>query len=154
MKTQTLTRALLPSMAGLLVAAPALACGGPAVSDFQMRVLTAAMITAPVLAALLVDRGAFALASYALNMKRRHRPTAFGPLLALVAVTVALGSVASRDMDVAVVGFALVPLAALVCGLSFVRSVIIDMRGHRPAQLVRAAAIAAFVTIALVRVFG
>ncbi len=143
----------LPSL-GLLVAAPALACGGPAIGEAQMQVLTASMIAAPVLAALLVDRGAFALGAYAMDMKRRHRPTALGPLLALVAVVVAACGGVARDLDLAVVGFGVVPLAALVCFLSFVRSVAIDQRDQPRAQLLRVAAVAAFVAIALLRVVG
>jgi hypothetical protein len=149
MNTHKLTLALLSGFC----AAPAFACGGPELGDFQLRVLTASMITAPILAALLVDRGAFALAACALNLKRLHRPSIAGPLLAFVAVVVALGSVAGRDIELAIGGFALVPVAAMICAVSFARSVIVDMRGQAGPQLLRVFAVAAFVAIALLRTF-
>ncbi|MDP2341311.1 MAG: hypothetical protein Q8O67_10150 [Deltaproteobacteria bacterium] len=154
MTPQKLTLALFSILFSLFWAAPAFACGGPVFGDFQLRVLTLSMVAAPVLAALLVDRGAFALGACALGLQRKHRPTAAGPLLALFAVTIALTSVASRDLNVAVAGFAFVPVAAAVCTLSFVRSVLIDMRGQPRAQLLRVAAVAGFVAIALLRVMS
>ncbi len=143
---------LLASVVAAFAAAPAWACG-PAVNDAQMSVLTASMVAAPILAALLVDRGAFALAAYATNLPRRHRPTALGPMLALVSVVIALSSVGAHDINMAVVGFAFVPLAAAVCGLSFLRSVLIDMKGRTGPQLLRVGAVVGFVALALTRVF-
>jgi hypothetical protein len=151
--TNKLLVALAPFTA--LVAGPALACGhsAVAVNDLQLRILTASMVAAPLLAALLVDRGAFALAAFATGLKRRHRPSALGPVLAMVAVVIALSSVGAHDLNLAVVGFAFVPVAAVVCGLSFLRSVRIDLRGRPGPQLLRVGAFVAFALIALARLF-
>lgn len=147
-------RPFLPLAAMFVAATPALACGGPAVSNFQMGILVLSMAAAPLLAALLVDRGAFALGGFAFNLKRKHNPTAAGPLLALAAVVISSGSLAMHNLEMAVLGFAVVPVAALVCGLSFVRSVIIEQRGAPRAQLLRIVAIAGFGLIGMVRLLG
>ena len=107
------------------------------------------MLAAPLLAALLVDRGAFALAAYAMGLKRRHQPSALGPLIAVASVVVAVASFTARDYHLGVVGLALVPFAAGVCSLSLLRSLIIDMRGDNLARAVRVFGIAAFVAAAL-----
>ena len=140
----------LTPIAAMVAASPAFACGGPRLSGAQMGVLTVSMLTAPLLAALLVDRGAFSLAAHALGMKRQHRPTAIGPVLALLAVTVAMAGIGSRDVDMAVAALTVVPVAAVVCGLSFVRSVIIEQRGQPRAQALRVAAVALFSSLAIV----
>jgi hypothetical protein len=142
-------RRLLP-VAAVFAASPAFACGGPDVSSTQMGVLMASMLTAPLLAALLVDRGAFALGAYATKMQRKHKPTIIGPVLALLAVFVTLAAVNARDLDLAVTGLAVVPVAAAVCGLSFIRSVIIEQRGQPRAQALRVVAVVLFGALAVV----
>lgn len=137
--------------ASVLAASPALACGGPRLTSLQMSVLVASMATAPILAALLVDRGAFALGAHAMDLQRRHTPTVIGPVLAAIAVVVALGGASVHAVGAATLGFALVPVAAAVCGISFVRSVIIDLRGQLRAQLLRVGAVVAFAALALAR---
>jgi hypothetical protein len=127
---------LLPVLA-MLSAAPALACGGPQFTTGQFTVLLAAFFSAPVLAALLVDRGAFALAAHARGVARQHRPTLLGPVLAVFAVLVAVAGVVTNDIDVAFLGAVAVPFAAVVSALSFVRSVIIEQRGQPRAQALR-----------------
>ena len=107
------------------------------------------MVAAPILAALLVDRGAFALGAVATGMKRRHQPTLLGPFLALVAVFGTVAAVSVSDVDAAVMAFSVIPVAATICGLSFVRSVLIDQRGNRRAQALRVAAVVAFSAVAL-----
>lgn len=140
----------LASLVAAFAAAPAMACG-PALDEPQFAVLTASMVAAPILAALLVDRGAFALAAYATNMPRCHRPTALGPILALLSVVIALSSVGAHDINLAVVGFAFVPAAAAVCMASFLRSVVIDMKGQVGPRLLRLGAVFGFVALALLR---
>ncbi len=133
----------------MIAAAPAMACGGPSFTNAQVSVLTLSVFAAPILAALLVDRGAFALGAIALGLKRKHRPTMMGPFLALLAVLGATAAVSRSDIDSAVVAFSVIPVAAAVTGLSFVRSVIIEQRGNRRAQLLRVAAVVLFSGIAL-----
>lgn len=144
------TTRLLP-LATVLLATPAFACGGPRLSSAQMGILMVSMAAAPLLAAFLVDRGAFALAGYAFGLKRKHQPTAVGPVLAVAAVAISLGSMAMHNLDMAVIGFGLVPVAAAICGLSFLRSVIIEQRGNRRAQLLRVGAIFGFGLLAMAR---
>lgn len=148
----TTLRRLLPVLA-VFTAAPALACGGPDVSSTQMKLMLLTLVSAPALGALLVDRGAFALAAFSRGLKRKHRPTILGPVLALAALFVAVGGLGTNDVDLAVAGLALVPVATVVCGLSFVRSVIIEQRGQPRAQLLRAGAVVAFSVLALVPFF-
>lgn len=143
--------------------AGAFACDGSSISsspapnghitDLQLSILMASMVAAPILAALLVDRGAYTLAAYANGMKRRHLPSAVGPLLAVAAVVVALGAVTARDFNLAIVGFAVVPVAAAACAVSFARSVIVDMAGHRAAQAVRTGAVAVFIALSIARLY-
>jgi ABC-type proline/glycine betaine transport system permease subunit len=83
-------------------------------------------------------------------MKRKHRPTAIGPVLALLAVTVAMTGLGSRNVDMAVAALTVVPVAAVVCGLSFVRSVIIEQRGQPRAQALRVVAVALFSSLAII----
>ena len=116
-----------------------------------MGLLTVSVATAPLLAAFLVDRGAFALGAYAMDLQRRHKPTVYGPLLAFAAIVVSFFGAHARNIELATVGFALIPVAALVCGLSFVRSVAIDLRGQRGAQILRVAAVVGFGVMAMVR---
>lgn len=151
----------LASFSTLVGSSGALACGGGVhgaqevprgdIGDFQLSLLMAAMIAAPILAALLVDRGAFALAGYANGLKRRHQPSAVGPMLAVVSVVLAVGAVTARDFNLAMVGFAVVPVAAAACAVSFVRSVIIDLRGQPAAQALRVSAVVLFVALAVAR---
>ena len=122
--------------------------------DLQLRVLTASVIAAPILAALLVDRGAFALAACVTGLKRRHRPSVVGPLLTVFAISIALTSVAAHDINAAVAGFAVIPVAAAVCAVSFTRSVLIDMRGQTAPRLLRVLAVAGFVAIAMLHVLA
>jgi hypothetical protein len=131
---------LLPVLA-LFSAAPALACGGPQFTTGQFAVLVVSFFSAPVLAALLVDRGAFALAAHARGLSRKHRPTLLGPILALFAVLVASAGVFANDIDLGFLGAVAVPFAAVVSGLSFVRSVIIEQRGQPRAQALRVAGV-------------
>ena len=141
-------RRLLPAVA-VVAASPAFACGGPRFTSTQMGLLMASMATAPLLAAFLVDRGAFALGAHAMDLPRRHKPTVVGPLLALVAIVVALAGAQSRQIEVATFGFALIPMATTICGLSFVRSVLIDLRGQRRAQALRVGAVVGFGLLAM-----
>ena len=143
-------RRLLPAVA-VVAASPAFACGGPRFTEAQMGLLTLSMATAPLLAAFLVDRGAFALGAHAMDLQRRHKPTIFGPLLAFAAIAVSIFGAQARDIELATVGFAMIPVAAVICGLSFVRSVLIDLRGQRRAQLLRVGAVVGFGAIALAR---
>ena len=143
-------RRLLPAVA-VVAASPAFACGGPRFTETQMGLLMVSMATAPLLAAFLVDRGAFALGAHAMDLQRRHKPTVVGPLLALIAVAVSLAGASSRQIDVATFGFALIPVATMICGLSFVRSVLIDLRGQRRAQALRVGAVVGFGLLAMAR---
>jgi len=143
-----MTNKHLVALGSFLAAAPAFACG-PRFTDTELHVLSWSMLAAPLLAALLVDRGAFALAAYSMGMKRRHAPSAFGPMVAVAAVAIALLSVGARDVHLAVFGFALIPLAAALCSISLLRSVLIDMRGNTAAVLLRVSAIVLFVALAL-----
>lgn len=136
----TTLRRLLPVLA-LFSAAPALACGGPQLTSGQFTVLVVSLFSAPILAALLVDRGAFALAAHARGLTRRHRPTLLGPVLAVFALLVAAAGVFSNDIDLAFLGAVAVPFAAGVSALSFVRSVIIEQRGQPRAQALRVAGV-------------
>jgi len=131
---------LLPVLA-MFSAAPALACGGPQLSTSQYAVLVVSFLSAPILGALLVDRGAFALAAHARGLRRKHRPTLLGPVLAVFAVLVAIAGVSTNDVELAFLGAVAVPFAAAVSALSFVRSVIIEQRGQRYAQALRVAGV-------------
>lgn len=146
MRRSTLVASVLTAMT---VAAPAFACGGPRFSGLQVSALMASMFAAPILAALLVDRGAFALGTMVMGIKRRHAPTLVGPFLALAAILGTLAAVSVSDVDAAVVAFSVIPVAAIVCGLSFVRSVIIEQRGNPRAQALRVAAVVGFSVVAL-----
>ncbi len=143
-------RRLLP-VAAVFAASPAFACG-PHLSQAHMNLLMLSMASAPLLAAFLVDRGAFALGAHAADLQRRHRPTVLGPILAALAVAIGLGGAATGHVTVATVGFGLVPVAAVICGLSFARSVIIDQRGAPRAQLLRVGAVVGFALLALARI--
>lgn len=136
----TTTHRLVPALA-LVAATPAFACGGPSFTTTQAVTFYLALFAAPLLGVLLVDRGAFALAAHARGLARKHRPTALGPILALAAVFVGIAGVFTRDVDLGIVGASIVPVAAIICGLSFVRSVIIEQRGQPRAQLLRAGAV-------------
>jgi len=135
-------RRLLPAVS-VFAAAPALACGGPVASSALMGVILASMVAAPLLAALIVDRGTFTLAGHMRGLTRKHRPTVFGPILAAVSLIVTFIGVQS-DVDLALTGFALVPVAAAICGMSFIRSVIIEQRGQPEAQALRVAGVIVF----------
>jgi molybdopterin biosynthesis enzyme len=69
--------------------------------------------------------------------------------LALAAILGTLAAVSVSDVDAAVVAFSVIPVAAIVCGLSFVRSVIIEQRGNPRAQALRVAAVVGFSVVAL-----
>ena len=145
----TMLRRLLPAVS-VFAAAPALACGGPDISSTQMGVLMASMVAAPLLAALIVDRGTFTLAGHVRGLTRKHRPTVVGPILAAVSLIVTFFGVTQSDVDLAVAGFALVPVAAAICGMSFIRSVIIEQRGQPKAQALRIAGVIVFSLVAVV----
>lgn len=136
----------------LLVAAPAFACGGSAFSDSQLRVLMLGALCVPLLAALLVDRGAFALAAATLGLKRLHRASIVGPLLGVSAPLLGFFGAATSNVYLAVAGFALVPAAVVVCAWSFGASVLIELRGNKKAQLLRVLAVVAFAAAAVVHV--
>jgi hypothetical protein len=142
-------RRFLP-VAAVFAAAPAFACG-PHLSHAHMSLLQLSMASAPLLAAFLVDRGAFALGAHAADVPRRHRPTVLGPIVAILALAIGLGGAANNHFTIATIGFSLVPVAAVICGLSFVRSVIIDQRGAPRAQLLRVGAVVGFSLLALAR---
>ena len=144
-------RRLVP-VAAVFAASPAFACGGPRLNSAQMGVLMLSMATAPMLAALLVDRGAFALGAHAVDLERKHKPSIVGPLLAMIAVAVSLTGASMGALGLATVGFTLIPVATVICGLSFMRSVIIDQRGNRRAQTLRVLAVVGFSALALARV--
>lgn len=140
---------VLAPLAAVVAGVLAYPRGSDGVGELQLSILVASMVTAPILAALLVDRGAFALAGYALGLKRRHQPSAAGPLLAVAAVVTALFSVSVHDFNLAVVGFAFISIAAVFCAASFVRSVAIDLRGQLAPQALRVAAVVCFVALAV-----
>jgi hypothetical protein len=127
---------LLP-VAALVTAAPAWACGEPHFTRSQETVLWLAVVSAPLLLVLLVDRGVFALSARASGVARKHRPSWFGPLLACVAGFAIGAAMVRSDIDVAFFGAVVLPFATAVCGLSFLRSVLIEQRGHVGAQLLR-----------------
>ena len=131
---------LLPVFA-LFSAAPALACGQPHLSTSQYVVLAAALFSAPVLGVLLVDRGAFALAARVRGLRRLHRPSLLGPVLAGFAVIAACAGFATSNVALAFLGAVTVPFAALASALSFARSVLIEQRGQRSAQALRVAGV-------------
>jgi hypothetical protein len=149
--TKTRATLLLSLALFSLVSLPAAACGGGShLSWEQGAVLKASLLTAPLLAALLVDRGAFALGTYALGLKRRMRLSPVAPLLAVAALFTVGFAMTRSDLDMALAGLALVPLAAAAGTVSFLRSVFIEMRGQPRAQLLRLGAVLAFAVLALV----
>ncbi len=128
---------LLP-VAALVTAAPAWACGDDLYfTRSQETMLWLATVSVPIVLVLLVDRGIFALAARARGVARKHRPTWFGPLLACVAGFAIGAAMVRSDIDMALFGAVVVPFATVVCGLSFLRSVLIEQRGHVGAQLLR-----------------
>ncbi len=131
----------------ITAAAPALACGGPSFSSTELVMLMLGLGSAPLLAALTVDRGAFSIATHAMKMKRKHQPTAFGPLLTLIAIAVAFTGIGMGSESFAYMGLAIIPVATVVSGLSFVRSVIIEQRGHLLSQVLRVGAVALFAVL-------
>jgi hypothetical protein len=131
---------LLPVFA-LFSAAPALACGEPHLSTSQYVVLAVSLFSAPILGVLLVDRGAFALAARVRGLRRLHRPSLLGPVLAVFAVLAAITGFTTSNVEVAFLGAVTVPFAAMVSALSFARSVLIEQRGQRSAQALRVAGV-------------
>jgi hypothetical protein len=144
---------LLVVAVAAFAASPAFACGGMHMSTTEQTVVLGALATAPLLAALLVDRAAFALGATLTGLTRRHRPSIAGPLVAAMALVAGVAALSAGDPRPGFVGLALVPLATVLCSATFARSLAVDMAGSRWPRVLRAASVVVFAVLALARIF-